>query len=143
MYEFIRDIEINLHKLVKSALTSEYGNDWWRKGVPEQIRIHCDTSWETDYHEPASEPYSYTNFIDLGKILEKQWNVFEKVLPKKLASNRRNTIQRLTKLNHIRNSVMHPVKGIKLTDKDFAFVREFRADFLLSGHALYDTDIVC
>jgi predicted transcriptional regulator len=128
MYEFIRDIEINLHDLVKTTLVSEYGEGWWRKGVPKQIRVECATSLEED-PEPASEAYSYTTFIHLGKILEDQWNVFKEVLPKRLASNRRDTIQRLGRLNHIRNSVMHPVKGAKLIDKDFAFVREFRADF--------------
>lgn len=128
MYEFIRDIEVNLHDLVKSTLISEYGEDqWWRKGVPKQIRVECAISLEED-NEPANEAYSYTTFIGLGRILEKQWNIFREVLPKKLASNRRDTMQRLERLNHIRNSVMHPIKGIKLTDKDFAFVRRFRAD---------------
>jgi len=127
MYESIRDIEVNLHDLVKSTLLDEYGEAWWRKGVPKQIRVDCVTSLEED-NEPASEPFSYTTFIHLGQILEKQWSIFKDILPKKLASNRQDTIQRLRKLNYIRNSVMHPIKGIKLTDKDFAFVREFRAD---------------
>ena len=30
LYEFIRDVEIPLHSLVKSVLTKEYGpEDWW------------------------------------------------------------------------------------------------------------------
>lgn len=127
MYEFIRDVEINLHDLVKSTLLHEYGEAWWRKGVPKQIRVDCAISLEED-NEPASEPFSYTTFIHLGEILEKQWNIFKEILPRRLASNRQDTIQRLRKLNHIRNSVMHPIKGIRLTDKDFAFIREFRAD---------------
>jgi len=130
MYEFIRDIEVNLHDLVKSTLISEYSKDWWRKGVPNQIRADCASSLELD-PEPASEAYSYTTFIQLGKILEAQWDIFKKTLPKRLASDRRATIRRLEKLNHIRNSVMHPIKNLQLTDKDFAFVRELRADFRL------------
>jgi len=130
MYEFIRDIEISLHDLVKSKLTSRYEKDWWRKGIPPQIRAECAAAWEKD-PEPASEPYAYTTFIHLGEILKKQWFIFEEILSHKLASNRRGTIQRLEKLNHIRNSVMHPVKGTKLTEKDFSFVREFRKDFNL------------
>ncbi|MGA3192536.1 MAG: helix-turn-helix domain-containing protein [Candidatus Bathyarchaeia archaeon] len=128
MYEFIRDIEVNLHDLVKSTLLSEYSEDWWRKGVPKQIRVECATSREED-PEPASEAYSYTTFMHLGKILENQWGIFRETLPKRLASNRREMVQRLEKLNHIRNSVMHPIKDIQLTDKEFTFVRKLRADF--------------
>jgi len=129
MYEIIRDIEVTLHSAIKNILVSEYGpNDWWRKGIQENIRADCAASLERD-PEPASEPYCYTNFIHLKEILDKQWKIFSKVLPRKLSSDKKKLLSGLVKLNQIRNAVMHPVRDITPTDKDFAFVREFR-DYL-------------
>jgi hypothetical protein len=129
MYEIIRDIEVTLHSAIKNILVSEYGpDDWWRKGIPENIRAECAASLEKD-HEPSNEPYCYTNFIHLKEILDKQWRVFSKALPKELSSDKKELLSGLAKLNQIRNSVMHPVRGTIPTDKDFAFIREFR-DYL-------------
>jgi predicted transcriptional regulator len=131
MYEYISDIEIGLHNLIKDILISEYSSkNWWRKGIPKDIRAKCAALREED-PEPASDAYAYTDFINLSKILQKQWNVFREFLPKNLSSNRRKFLSRLEKLNHIRNCVMHPVKNIEITDQDFFFVREFLTDFKL------------
>jgi hypothetical protein len=128
MYEFLREVEVNLHALIKKTLVSTYGTDkWWRTGVPKLVRIKCTEVFEDD-DEPGPEAYCYTNFIDLGKILEHQWHIFKDVLPKKLYSNRPDLIARLRRLNHIRNAVMHPVRGIRPTEEDFGFVRSFRSD---------------
>jgi hypothetical protein len=129
MYEIIRDIEVTLHSVIKSALICKYGPDeWWRIGIPVDIRAECAASLERDSN-PAIEPYCYTNFIHLKEILNKQWKLFSKALPKKQSSDKKKLLSGLVKLNQIRNSVMHPVRGTVLTDKDFAFMREFR-DYL-------------
>lgn len=130
MYEFMREIEMNLHRIIKSTLRDEYHSKWWRKGVPETIRAECAVLREKD-PVPAVNKYSYTSLIHLKEILDSQWSVFVKALPKKLTSNKRETLKRLEKLNRIRNAVMHPIKGVELTDKDFAFIRDFRSDFNL------------
>jgi len=128
MYEYIRDIELDFHTFIKNFLVSEYGDkDWWRKGVPEEIRVDCTRLFEID-NEPASEPFCYTTFIQIGKILEHQWNIFKEKLPDKMSSNRKQLLARLKRLNQIRNSVMHPIKGIQLTEEDFEFIRVFRRE---------------
>ena len=133
MYEIIRDIEVTLHSSIKNILVSEYGpNDWWRKGIPKNIRAECAASLEKD-PEPAGEPYCYTDFIHLKEILDKQWRVFSRALPKKLSSDKKKLLSGLAKLNEVRNSVMHPVRGMIPTDKDFALVREFRHYLELEG----------
>ena len=83
MYEFISEIEKNLHSVIKQFLIEKYGpeeNGWWRKGVPTPIRKTCAALREEDT-EPADEPYFYTNFIHLQEILDKQWNLFSQILP--------------------------------------------------------------
>src|SRR3954470_17104791 len=49
MYEFMRDIELRLHDFVKTSLIAEYGEvDWWRKGVPLNVREDCAVMNERD-----------------------------------------------------------------------------------------------
>src|ERR1041384_5422009 len=39
MYEDVRRIELKLHTIIRSTLTSEFGDNelWWREGVPQAI----------------------------------------------------------------------------------------------------------
>ena len=130
MYELISDVEATLHQFIKSILFLEYGPDekgWWRKGIPAQIRAACAEAREND-PEPGDEPFNYTTFIHLHDILDKQWRVFSKFIPKPLASNKKGFLGKFARLNTIRNCIMHPVKGLPLTDADFNLVYSFHQD---------------
>src|SRR5215213_1521424 len=127
MYEFLCELEIILHEMIKNVLTDTYGageNGWWRKGIPSQIRTECVRMREEE-KEPAAEPFCYTTFIHLSKIIDTQWSVFSQVLPQKIAKDKKKLLSDLAQLNVIRNYVMHPVKGMPITEDDFAFVRKF------------------
>lgn len=125
MYEYLREIEIHLHDLVKEGLIQEYGNDelkWWRQ-IKEPIRKACAARREGD-PEPTHK-FNYTNLIDLKKIVSNHFRIFQQLLPPDLASNKPKFRSDLSKLNYIRNSVMHPVKDREWTTKDLQFVRAF------------------
>jgi hypothetical protein len=125
MYEYVSSVEISLHKLVRDVLERSFGADemgWWRGGIPENIRVRCASRREED-DEPASEPYAYTTFIDLAKIMSRNWNLFRQELPTLYQSDRKRLEGDLTRLNGIRNAVMHPVKQRKWSEDDFEFVR--------------------
>jgi len=124
MYSWLSVVEQYLHRYIKTALLEAFGADWWRKGVPEKIREECARTLERDA-EPAKEPYCYTTFIQLKEIFEKRWDLFSKLLPPGPASDRRLFLSGLGKLNHLRNCVMHPAKGITPEESDFRFLREF------------------
>ena len=125
MYEFLLSIEVTLHDAIKAVLRAEYGDpEWWRKGVPERVRVECAQLLEQD-PDPASEPYCYTSFIHLREILDKQWALFSSCLPPVAAQDKKAFLDKLVRLNGIRNRVMHPVKGAPPTEDDFQFVREF------------------
>jgi hypothetical protein len=71
MYEWIYEIEVELHKYIRTILLLAHGADeagWWRRSVPEQVRIACQTACESD-PDPAKDAFCYTNFIHLKKIL--------------------------------------------------------------------------
>ena len=127
MYELIADIEIFLHGAFKKILINEFGpgeKGWWRKGIPAKIRSSCAMIYEED-EEPAIEPFCYSNFIHLKKILNENWGIFSKVLPKEVIKNKKGFLGKFVRLNKIRNIVMHPIKGLPLTEDDFEFVKEF------------------
>lgn len=129
MYEFIYQIETTLHQMIKNILIDNYGegeNGWWRKGILVDIRKDCARLREEET-EPAAEAFCYTTFIHLRKILDDQWGVFSQVLPQIVVKEKRKFLSNLNKLNSIRNYVMHPVKGMPITEDDFAFVREFHS----------------
>ena len=123
MYEFLSSVEVTLHDAIKAVLREEYGDtDWWRKGVPERVRVECAQLLEKDA-DPAPDPYCYTTFIHLRDIFDKQWALFSQCLPSRAAQNKKEFLADLLRLNSIRNRVMHPVKGGSLTEDDFQFVR--------------------
>lgn len=126
LYVGIADLEVFLHTRIREILIAEFGpaeHEWWRLGVPEQVRISCATSREADPYPPG-ESYSYTTFINLSKIIEKNWQIFHFRLPAEIASNKKALFEQFNRLNAIRNAVMHPVKGEQLSENDFIFAQE-------------------
>src|SRR5581483_1130627 len=127
-YELLRNVEVRLHTFVKQAFVLEYGEEnWWRSGVPDNIRAECAALLEKD-PEPAEEPYCYTHVISLREILDKRWSVLSKYMPDHLLNKKKELLERILRLNRIRNGVMHPVRKSVLTEDDFEFVRDLDAD---------------
>jgi len=126
MYEDIRTIETYLHQTIQETLEEEYGEEfmgWWRQGIPEPIRKNCVIRQEEDA-EPVSDPYCYTELMDLWQILDKQWTVLNKVLPEEITKNKQDLRRKMVRLNTIRRNVMHPVRGVVPSEDDFEFVRD-------------------
>ncbi len=129
MYELISEIELLFHRAVKNVLIKEYGPDeleWWRKGVPDFIRKDCRNRYEDD-DDPVKEPFCYTTLINLKIIIDKQWSLFHKILPKTVVNDKKAFLKKLDRINQIRNRVMHPSKGYDFKPKDFEFIHEFHS----------------
>jgi hypothetical protein len=130
MYEFVREIELRLHDYIRTALIAEYGEaEWWRKGVPLPVREDCAVMNERD-SEPVGSLYCYTTLMNLRFILDREWSVLSKNLPGGVRADKQQFLADLSRLNRIRNIVMHPVKGIMFTADDFDFVRRVRRQLL-------------
>lgn len=129
MYDDLRTIEVGLHRYVRAGLEAGLGtgeHEWWRAGVPENVRVRCAERRERDAFEYC-EAYCYTTFIDLASILEKSWRHLESGLPETIRSDRPRLLRDLRRLNAIRNKVMHPIKDRPPTEEDFEQVRELRS----------------
>jgi hypothetical protein len=144
MYEAVRNIEVRLHRFIKRVFIAEFGEEeWWRAGVPSDIRAECAALREKD-PEPAPEPYNYTHLIALREILDRKWGTLSKHLPPAVAQNKKELLERLLQLNRIRNNVMHPVRGGLLTEDEFEFVYSLEADLgpLCAPEATPESDVV-
>src|SRR6185312_11308818 len=128
MYELVRNVETRLHQFIKNVFIVEFGaEEWWRGGVPDNIRAECAALREKD-PEPAPEPYNYTHLIALREILDRKWGILSRYLPAETAQNKKDVMERLLQLNRIRNNVMHPVRGGMLTEEEFEFVYNLEED---------------
>jgi hypothetical protein len=130
MYEDLRRIEITVHDKICRALIEQYGegeSGWWRKGVPERVRIKCQERREEDQDEPC-DPFCYSDLLDLAAILEDQWSLLKNLFPE-YAANRRQLLKDLRQFNRLRNKVMHPVRGLVPDEQDFDFVRGLQRSF--------------
>lgn len=86
--------------------------------------------------DPDSDPYTYTTFIHLKTIFDKQWSTLSRGLPVSVANDKRLFLDNLQDLNKIRNRIMHPVRRYSPTVGDFQFVLEFA--LVLFGKAALD-----
>jgi hypothetical protein len=128
MYELVRKVEVRLHQFIKKVFIIEFGaEEWWRGGVPDNIRAECAALREKD-PEPAPEPYNYTHLIALREILDRKWSILSRYFPPETAQNKKDLMERLLQLNRIRNNVMHPVRGGMLTEEEFEFVYNLEED---------------
>jgi hypothetical protein len=62
--------------------------------------------------------------ISLREILDKRWSVLSKYMAEHLVKKKKDLLERLLRLNRIRNCVMHPVRKSVLSEEDFEFVRD-------------------
>lgn len=125
-YRFINTIENGLHDCLKETLQKHFGeseDQWWVQAVPLQIRTECAKRREED--DVRDELCTYTNFIDLRTIVQKNNKVFEHNL-RRIRSNsysERDFLEGLVEANNIRRRVMHPLRT--LSNEDLAFLKRF------------------
>jgi len=138
LYEYLADIEVARHNMVRATLSEEFGPEekqWWRQGVPPEIRKACVQAREED-PDPVDDPFAYTTLIHLAKIIEHNWKVFPSRLPPSFANDKKRLLHEFTRLNFIRNAVMHPVKGRAWGREEFEFVLQWHRYFVQSRDAL-------
>ena len=134
-YEIICEIEMILNWNIVKCLKRTYGEEWWLKGVPPEVRrdisgkYHYDSDrllsvpepfddgetvlgspkWRFVESDKEEDYFLYADFSDYIKIFEKQHkNVFS-LLPKELGDKGRLK-EDLMELSRIRNVFAHPIK---------------------------------
>lgn len=140
LYYFISYLEETLHYVIQLVLSREYGTDaWWERGVPESIRNAC-IKYRSSDPDPSDHAYVYTQFSHLRKILDDQWPLFAKYLPRDAIRDKDTLLADLQRACMIRNRVMHPIRHARFDEDEFHFIRDLRSrieeedwESLLSG----------
>jgi hypothetical protein len=131
LYEHVSETELALHDLVSKTLKQAFGeteSGYWRKGIPEAIRKKCQERREGD-EEPCDSPFHYTTLVELSQIIGGNWELFQPQLPKEYRPNRKLLAKDFSRLNGIRNAVMHPVKRRRWSEEDFQFAAKLHTTF--------------
>jgi hypothetical protein len=132
LYAMLAQLERTIHARVRVALIERFGPDekqWWDKGVPEQIREHCERRRSESREQPLLSPYYYTTFPNLIDIIDNQWPLLEPHLPPSLAYSKGAMKDCLHQVNRIRNRAMHPVRSAPPTKSELEFVRHVSEQF--------------
>lgn len=94
--------ENDLREFIKKVLEEEFGEDWWRKGVPSKIRGVCALRREEGLDEEKDiDKILFANFYDYKGILQQNKNAFSKYLDVKKWCSKLNEIE------PIRNVIAH------------------------------------
>ncbi len=136
-YELVRGIEVSLHRVTRCRLEFMCGlEDWWSEGVPEAIRKKCVVRKE---EEKGSDPYAYTDLLDLGEIVKSNWESFKEEdgtgIIGPFYRDRNKFLEHLRRVNAIRRKVMHPVREDLPEEEDLLFLDEFSRRLFAPGVA--------
>ncbi len=131
-----KEIEEELSKVMLHELRNEFGNnidDWWVKGIPENVRKVCAERYEIEKRQ--FEIYSYIDLIDYS-IIAKYNPILRKYIyldeenykwnPENISKEKATSW--LTKLNEIRKKYAHPTKPAPTND-DLSYLKSLHKSF--------------
>lgn len=143
LYWEIANLEIMFNHFIREVLKKHYGEnekDWWRKGLTKELRAELVSRLEMD-DDPAKDALCYMTFIDIKVILDKNWGIFVVNFPKEVKNDKKRFLGLLTKINALRNQVMHPIKRAKHTYADFELVRNISRDVEFGCQKMLEADL--
>lgn len=99
-------LENSIRRLISETLKEKYGPNWWLNKIPQEVRDEVrkkqDQEKESVISLRSDDLLSYTNFGELIKIFETNWDDFSAMIRSKKAMK-----QILSQLNMLRNVIAH------------------------------------
>ena len=127
LYNDIAKLEKKFNVFIREILISHFGKSeegWWRRGIKKELRAELMGSREMD-DDPAEDAFCYLSFIHIKDILKSNWGIFSLYFGKDAVRDKNKFLDSLTRVNAIRNQVMHPIKNAKFTYSDFELVHSW------------------
>ncbi len=128
----VAQIEVALHSAIEITLKTLFKADWWVNGVEEKDRIKIAESYE--HGNCIGEKFEYTNLIDLGKIWDRNYSQFIKLQPfiNWGGISKKGINEIFTKLNRIRNNLMHAPHKYNPSQADLDFLDDIAGKLYLT-----------
>ena len=116
----VTKIHKRLSDYVIRTLKDHFGthnDEWWKEGIPLNIRLHCVKEWEAKNREGEAESQLYLiSYID---ICIANWDLMSEVisLDTKDKDNKKANTNWIKDLNEIRKITTHPERGVLSTSQ--------------------------
>lgn len=94
--------ENNVREFLRGLLEENFGEEWWRKGVPPKIRASCAARREEALDEErGADLLLFADFHDYRLIIESNKNIFANFIDTK------EWCKKLSEMEPIRNAIAH------------------------------------
>lgn len=130
-FKYIREIENLFKSTIREKLEEEFGQAWFKKGVPEKVYAEAINRAATKNREIESiedevEPWDQLHLIDYREIVHKNWQklfetLYTKPSEKKLSGGKEVKTKWMVELNRIRNQNFHTYY---VTSEELSFIQE-------------------
>lgn len=108
--------ENNVREFIRILLETNYGEDWWRRGVPQKVRSKCASRREEGLdEEKEADLLLFADFYDYRVIIEEHKEIFANYIDTK------EWCKRLSDMEPIRNAIAHnrPLKNAPIRVRDY------------------------
>lgn len=141
-FKMIRDLETFMKEDFKKKLEIHFGENWFKKGIPQQLYIDSITlaakkNIETESDSEEVQPWDCLHIIDYRKIAQygKNWSeIFEKSYTKpgeeKISGGKEAKTKWMQKLEKIRNQNFH---SYSVKEEEYTFLKELHDWLIKSG----------
>ncbi len=121
-YALIEWFENTLRVLIREVLDNAHGEEWWRKGVPLNIRKECAArNQEAQLKEEWKlSEMLFIDFHTYAELINKKKKIFGAVIGTKELDK---LVKRLKELSPIRNAIMH-CRGQYLSEETLSKLKE-------------------
>jgi dnd system-associated protein 4 len=109
--ELLKDFESELRLFIQNSLEETYGEDWWKRGVPQDVQEKCEDRTQKGQQLPwmDQEDYPiicYADFADYFKIISRKDN-WQKIFFKFFIDEAWIKTKLVLELTPIRNNIAH------------------------------------
>jgi len=115
-YDMILNLELRLREFIETELRKVYDDEWWRCGLPDQIRKDCEAlKQEKEERSSTGYPPLYYAYIDDYKTIIVRRDNWKQIF-RRFFINKQETETCFLWLGRVRPSVAH---SRPLSDNDF------------------------
>lgn len=108
--------ENNVREFIRLLLEANFGEKWWREGVPKKVRAKCASRREEGLEEEReADLLTFADFYDYKTIIENNKNIFASYI------DIREWCSKLQEMEPIRNAIAHnrPLKSAPIRVRDY------------------------